>query len=68
MSPAAVRVESLRFPLRTAGFVGLTFGMYGLLEADTAGRARMRRCGVHSLHDLLDEYRIATAVRHQLQR
>ena len=29
-------LDQLRFPLRTAGFVGLTFGMYGLLEADTA--------------------------------
>lgn len=28
--------DTLRFPLRTAGFVGLTFGMYGLLEVDTA--------------------------------
>jgi len=27
---------AVRFPLRTAGFAGLTFGMYGLLEADTA--------------------------------
>ncbi|WP_437297609.1 lysophospholipid acyltransferase family protein [Sorangium sp. So ce426] len=29
-------LDALRFPLRTAGFVGLTFGMYGLLEVDTA--------------------------------
>ncbi|WP_437636283.1 lysophospholipid acyltransferase family protein [Sorangium sp. So ce854] len=29
-------LDILRFPLRTAGFVGLTFGMYGLLEVDTA--------------------------------
>lgn len=29
-------IEKLRFPARTAGFVGLTFGMYGLLELDTA--------------------------------
>ncbi|WP_437288718.1 lysophospholipid acyltransferase family protein [Sorangium sp. So ce406] len=29
-------LDVLRFPLRTAGFVGLTFGMYGLLEVDTA--------------------------------
>jgi 1-acyl-sn-glycerol-3-phosphate acyltransferase len=26
--------DSVRFPLRVAGFVGLTFGMYGLLEAE----------------------------------
>jgi 1-acyl-sn-glycerol-3-phosphate acyltransferase len=29
-------LDELRFPLRTAAFVGLTFGMYGLLEVDTA--------------------------------
>jgi 1-acyl-sn-glycerol-3-phosphate acyltransferase len=29
-------IEKLRFPARTAGFVGFTFGMYGLLELDTA--------------------------------
>ncbi|XXT20721.1 lysophospholipid acyltransferase family protein [Sorangium sp. So ce429] len=29
-------LDALRFPLRAAGFVGLTFGMYGLLEVDTA--------------------------------
>ncbi|WP_437531489.1 lysophospholipid acyltransferase family protein [Sorangium sp. So ce726] len=29
-------LDALRFPLRTAGFVGLTFSMYGLLEVDTA--------------------------------
>lgn len=29
-------LDNLRFPLRTAGFVGLTFGMYGLLELDCA--------------------------------
>lgn len=29
-------LDELRFPLRTAGFVGLTFGMYGMLEVDTA--------------------------------
>jgi lyso-ornithine lipid O-acyltransferase len=33
---AAHLLDTLRFPLRTAGFVGLTFGMYGLLEVDTA--------------------------------
>jgi 1-acyl-sn-glycerol-3-phosphate acyltransferase len=27
---------ALRFPLRTAGFVGLTFSLYGMLELDTA--------------------------------
>lgn len=35
MHPAHI-LDELRFPLRTAGFVGLTFGMYGLLEVDTA--------------------------------
>jgi 1-acyl-sn-glycerol-3-phosphate acyltransferase len=29
-------LDKLRFPLRTAAFAGLTFGMYGMLEADTA--------------------------------
>lgn len=29
-------IEKLRFPARTAAFAGLTFGMYGLLELDTA--------------------------------
>jgi 1-acyl-sn-glycerol-3-phosphate acyltransferase len=33
---SARSLDALRFPLRTAGFVGLTFGMYGLLEVDTA--------------------------------
>lgn len=33
---SALPHDALRFPLRTAGFVGLTFGMYGLLEIDTA--------------------------------
>lgn len=28
-------VDKLRFPARTAGFVGLTFTLYGLLELDT---------------------------------
>ena len=61
MAPPAI-LDELRFPLRTAGFVGLTFGMYGLLEADTAispGGSRdqvlhkwMRRYG----HALLDLY------------
>lgn len=30
------QIPKLRFPARTAGFVAVTFGMYGLLEADTA--------------------------------
>lgn len=29
-------IETLRFPARTAAFVGLTFSLYGLLELDTA--------------------------------
>lgn len=29
-------IEKLRFPARTAAFAGITFGMYGLLELDTA--------------------------------
>lgn len=29
-------LELLRFPARTAGFVGLTFTLYGMLELDTA--------------------------------
>jgi 1-acyl-sn-glycerol-3-phosphate acyltransferase len=45
---------SLRFPLRTAGFVGLTFGMYGLLEADTALSPRSERDEV--LHDWMQRY------------
>ncbi|MGK4007567.1 lysophospholipid acyltransferase family protein [Sorangium sp. So ce1036] len=36
-------LDALRFPLRTAGFVGLTFGMYGLLEVDTALSAAAER-------------------------
>src|SRR5687768_9531690 len=30
------QLPNIRFPARTAGFVAVTFGMYGLLEADTA--------------------------------
>ncbi|AUX20135.1 uncharacterized protein SOCEGT47_005980 [Sorangium cellulosum] len=40
---AARPLDALRFPLRTAGFVGLTFGMYGLLEVDTALSAAAER-------------------------
>lgn len=29
-------IEKLRFPARTAAFVGLTFSLYGMLELDTA--------------------------------
>ncbi|HZF53561.1 MAG TPA: lysophospholipid acyltransferase family protein [Polyangiaceae bacterium] len=36
-------LEKLRFPARTAGFVGITFGMYGLLEIDTAASQRSDR-------------------------
>ncbi len=42
------------FPLRTAGFVGLTFGMYGLLELDTAIHAREARERV--LHTWIARY------------
>ncbi|WP_437590714.1 lysophospholipid acyltransferase family protein [Sorangium sp. So ce1000] len=42
-------LDALRFPLRTAGFVGLTFGMYGLLEIDTAiSRAADREVVLHT--------------------
>lgn len=34
--PAASLRDWVRLPLRTAGFVGVTFGMYGLLEIETA--------------------------------
>jgi lyso-ornithine lipid O-acyltransferase len=33
---AAHLLDTLRFSLRTGGFVGLTLGMYGLLEVDSA--------------------------------
>lgn len=46
--------STLRFSLRTAGFVGLTFGMYGLLEVDTALSPRERRDVV--LHDWMQRY------------
>jgi len=46
MTPAHL-LDQLRFPLRTAGFVGLTFGMYGLLEVDTA------RSPASAHHDVL---------------
>lgn len=35
-SPWLERAGGLRVPLRAAAFAGLTFGMYGLLEIDTA--------------------------------
>ena len=28
--------DAIRLPIRTAGFVGLTFSMYGALEVDLA--------------------------------
>jgi 1-acyl-sn-glycerol-3-phosphate acyltransferase len=36
-------LEKLRFPARTAGFVGLTFTLYGLLELDTLASAQSDR-------------------------
>lgn len=36
-------LDRLRFPLRTAGFVGLTFSLYGMLEVDTAVSPRKDR-------------------------
>ena len=36
-------LEKLRFPARTAGFVGVTFAMYGLLEVDTAASPQSDR-------------------------
>jgi lyso-ornithine lipid O-acyltransferase len=36
-------IGSLLFPARTAGFVGLTFTLYGLLEAETAVAPSSRR-------------------------
>jgi 1-acyl-sn-glycerol-3-phosphate acyltransferase len=36
-------MPQILFPLRTAGFVGLTFSMYGLLELDTATHGRRAR-------------------------
>jgi 1-acyl-sn-glycerol-3-phosphate acyltransferase len=35
MNPPSI-LDTIRFPLRTAAFAGLTFSMYGMLEADTA--------------------------------
>src|SRR4051812_43780366 len=35
--------EGLRFPLKTAGFVGWTLGMYGALEANSLVTARAGR-------------------------
>ena len=35
MDPSRL-VDDVRFPLRTAAFAGVTFGMYGLLEVDCA--------------------------------
>lgn len=47
-------LDALRFPLRAAGFVGLTFGMYGLLEIDTAFSAASERDVV--LHTWMRRY------------
>jgi lyso-ornithine lipid O-acyltransferase len=40
---AADLIQPLRIPARTAGFVGVTLGMYGLLEVDTALSGAPRR-------------------------
>ena len=49
-----VMIGAIRFPLRTAGFVGVTFGMYGLLELDTVTAAARDREGV--LHKWIERY------------
>ncbi len=47
-------LDGLRFPLRTAGFVGLTFGMYGLLEVETVVSPREDREAV--LYKWIERY------------
>jgi 1-acyl-sn-glycerol-3-phosphate acyltransferase len=51
---AAHHLDALRFPFRTAAFVGLTFGMYGLLEIDTARAERSEQTVV--LHRWMRRY------------
>jgi lyso-ornithine lipid O-acyltransferase len=45
---------ALRFPIRTAGFVGLTFTLYGMLELDTAISAAEERPAV--LYKWIERY------------
>lgn len=47
-------LEKLRFPARTAGFVGLTFTLYGLLELDTLASPQSEREIV--LHKWIERY------------
>lgn len=47
-------IGALRFPARMAGFVGLTFGMYGMLEAETAIAPEERRADV--LYKWIERY------------
>jgi len=45
---------ALRFPIRTAGFVGLTFSLYGMLELDTAISSADERSAV--LYKWIERY------------